>query len=534
MLATTGLILAAMFAMRTESPKDNFVNRESPENRSAEAQAPETSGKTEKSANSGPRRLRQFAAPGDVQTIACSADGKLVAIANGNPTMILLGNGRSRVEGDWRPSAIILDSQTGETLVSLSVTSPEEEKLLEAAERAPHFEIEALAFSPDASVLAIGTNAGQVKLFKARTGELVRSLDDGQGKLTDQETPEEFHSLPRAMGKVDALAFSPDGSLLATCGGSFGDFPVVPARIERGGLAGKGTDRLKVWDVKSGTLKHTLVGHRHAHAVAFSPDGKLLASAGRWDGSDRGNGVILWNPESGTKVRALSTPANGGTHSIAFSPDGKLLAIGSIVFDKDKDTDAASGLITLARAGSGLVEWQRSVPGWAKPVVFSPDGKSVVVLHGRQTIMFINAETGATQSEINAGDSRTETRWNDIAISPSARTLAIGGVDKDRKGIVELWELGRLDAAEADSPKATKLLRERVALIFEALKSGNATVDEAVRACKDLAEVEPAEATRRLKSLLEIAESFYKDGLITKTDLLSVQAAYELAKERAK
>ncbi len=52
--------------------------------------------------------------------MAYSADGKLIAIANGNPTRILRANGTSRVKGNWKPSADILDAETGKTIVSAS------------------------------------------------------------------------------------------------------------------------------------------------------------------------------------------------------------------------------------------------------------------------------------------------------------------------------------------------------------------------------------------------------------------------------
>jgi hypothetical protein len=380
----------------------------------------------------GPQRLHEFQTAERVKTIACSANGRLIAAANGNPTFPLR-------EG-WKRTVDVPDGETGETVVSLELSDADEEAVFAATEGLPHFEVGALAFSPGGNILAVGTGIGQVKLFDPRTGEILRSLDDEEAKQAEQKTPEILKSLDRAMGSVAALAFSPDGSLLATCGGSFEDIARSWGGIERLGLLATGPGRLKIWEVETGALKYDLVGHSHADAIAFSPDGNMLASAGRWSGPEHGTGVILWNPKTGEKLRTFPSEANGGTHAAAFSPDSKLLAIGSRIFDKDNDTSTTK--IRLLHAGTGIMDWVHAVPGWANPKAFSPDGKKVVVLCGGESIQFLDAETGVAQQEIQSAGSPQRGRWTDFAIAPEARKLVIGGVDSEQNGTIEVWDLG--------------------------------------------------------------------------------------------
>jgi len=75
-----------------------------------------------------------------------------------------------------------------------------------------------------------------------------------------------------------------------------------------------------LWDAATGSALQTMAGHTGgAQAVAFSPDGKQLASAS-WDWR-----VRLWNAATGVALQTLAGHI-GGVGAVAFSPDGKQLA----------------------------------------------------------------------------------------------------------------------------------------------------------------------------------------------------------------
>ena len=391
------------------------------------------------------RPLSRFEVAQGVERVAFSPDGTLIAIANGNPARILQTDGASRVKDNWKPSVEIRDTQTGDRVASLKLTTVQEEAALADTPRVSHIEATALAFSPNGSLLAVGTSHGQVKLFNTRNGEAHHAFDDREARLADKETPESWKSVPRAIGSVKSLAFSPNGKLLAVCGESFAEFSDVFDGVERLGRATTGPGRLKVWSVDTGMLKHDLAGHSHAFGVAFSADGNTLASVGRWEDKGSGNGVLVWDPHSGAKLRTIQIEANAGTHYVDFSPNQKQIVTGSELYDKENDTSSTS--IAVSYPLSGITEWAQIVPGWSK-AAFTPDGQGIVVLSGRESIRLLNANTGQLKHELKAADYLPGGHWNDFAIGAEDQTLAVGGVDAIGKGVVEIRQLSTSNSSQ--------------------------------------------------------------------------------------
>ena len=391
------------------------------------------------SSKATPHATRRIETDLGVHHLACSSDGKRIAVANGNQTFVMHANGVGRPKDGWQPAVEILDAESGKVIARLELTTAEEDAVLAGTERVNHFEVTALAFSPDGNTLAVGTDIGQIKLYDAKDGKFLSSLDDSQGKAADARTPENWKTIPRALGNVASIAFSPDGNLLVACGQSFADVSGRFSGISRLGLKSTDPGRLKVWDLDTGTLKHDLAGHSHAQAVAFSSDGKLLASAGEWmTASNHGTGIIIWDPQTGKKTLTSSTDANCGAHSVCFSPTRKQIAWSAVRYDKENDKYATS--VSLTYPLSGITDWQKTIPGWAFPKAFLPDGKCVAVQHGN-AIEIVDTETGATKHELKPLGENAGEHWNDFAIVP-AGTIFIGGNGADKmRGFLELWNL---------------------------------------------------------------------------------------------
>ena len=173
---------------------------------------------------------------------------------------------------------------------------------------------------------------------------------------------------------------------------------------------------VKLWNLRNNTAT-SLTGHTDkVNAVAFSPNGKWLASGGN------DQVLILWDVQEKQDIATLEHIPSGGSPSqvisVAFSPDGKLLASAGHQSVKLWDVKGWKEIATLKH------------DDWVHAVVFSPNGERLAAVDGKK-IKIWDAQARQVIAELE-GDAN----WiGAIAFSPDSQTFASGGSE----GKIKLW-----------------------------------------------------------------------------------------------
>lgn len=232
-----------------------------------------------------------------------------------------------------------------------------------------------LDWSPDGESLAVAGYGG-ISIYDAKTRQLVKQLDTRPG--------------------VISLDYNPQGNLLAV-GHRFGSEAV--------GYAGS----VDVWRVSTWqSLGPILGGNQAVSEVTFSPNGKSLASAFVSTIYDQ-NRVVFWDAVRWEISRTLQT---GTALNIAFSPDGKLLA---------SSPDRYAVDIYRLLDGIRLQTLRTSFTGAVNCLTFSPDGSRLATGHYDGEIRLWNPLTGELLSVL-----RTNSVVESLAFNQDGTLLASG------------------------------------------------------------------------------------------------------------
>ncbi len=243
-------------------------------------------------------------------------------------------------------------------------------------------EVNAVAISPDGTLVVGGGKDGLISVWDASSGELKREIP----KRSDAAS----------LSEVTSLAFSSDGKTLAS---------------------GRADANILIWDVQTGEKINTLRGHsKRVNSVSFAADGQTLAS-----GADDTT-VKLWD------VRAL-----GGQPKKSFSLDSPVKAVafsgdGSIIAGAGGSSDGRLRLWDTAIGAFKPPEITKS--GVITSLSFSSDGK---LAGGTSDATIVIWDAQRTQTNTLRGH---KAQVNGVAFSPLGDSLVTGGGDMK----VLLWD----------------------------------------------------------------------------------------------
>ncbi|HKI32920.1 MAG TPA: PQQ-binding-like beta-propeller repeat protein [Gemmataceae bacterium] len=262
--------------------------------------------------------------------------------------VVLSPDGRHLLAGGLREGRLC-DAATGETLLSLEETNT---NLL------------AGAFTPDGSRFAIAAASDPIgglnlRVYEVATGQQLRELRKGT--------------------QTTAITLAPDGQLLVA--------------VEKGGNA---PTELHAWDLTTGKERwQAKLSSADVRALAFAPDGKVLASGGE------AGAVTLWEGPTGRELRGLPTPKAEVVTAVQFSPDGRLLAAAYLLADKKPHVrvwEVASGTPRHEFTGH---------TGEVTALCFAPDGKALATGAADTTVLLWDL-TGRTAEKTPKGTPTAE------------------------------------------------------------------------------------------------------------------------------
>ena len=237
----------------------------------------------------------------------------------------------------------------------------------------------AVAYSPDGSTLA--TTVRSLDRFSRSLGSTLHLWDTSTNKLKA--------TLTRHPYVINSITYSQDGTTIAT-----------------GGMDNK----VWLWDIRTGSNRLALSGHSSMiNIVAYSQDGLTIASG------SNDTTVRLWNAST-SRCKAILAGHTGFITSIAFSPDDTTIATGS-----------SDNTVRLwdATTGQHKTTFQEHSDG-VTSVVYAPDGNTIVSTSMNGEVRFWDLETGKYHYYLKNEGGTPATTNAPIVYSPDGNTIASG------------------------------------------------------------------------------------------------------------
>lgn len=317
--------------------------------------------------------------------------------------------------------------------------------------------VRVVAFSSDGLLIASGSADKTIKLWRTRTGELLKTL------VAHTDT---VMSIAFSPNNLTLVSSSDDGTikrwdietgkLLQTLQGHSN--PVNSIALSTDGLllaSGSLDQTIRIWNAQTGHLLKTLQGYVFwMRSVSFSPNGAILAS-----GSTDHN-IRFWDVKTGKLMKTLEGH-QGWIWILSFSPDGAILASGSNDYTiKLWDTQTGHLLKTLEGHG-----------GWVWGVSFSPDGTILVSGSCDRTLRFWHIPSGKLLKTIEAHENTVTS----ASFSPNQNLVASCSLDQTLK----LWDVATGELIRA-FPKQTHEL-ETIAWSPDGLLIGEGSSDHTIK-----------------------------------------------------
>jgi WD40 repeat protein len=284
--------------------------------------------------------------------------------------------------------------------------------------------VRSVAFSPDGTLFASGSNDNTVKIWDvasrrelrtltghsdhvlsiqfSRDGRLLASLGyDNSVCIWEVQSGQAHSTIHVENGTSRAIAFTADGKMLLTANGT--------------DSGGSGDHLIRCWDLATGKVARTLDPGEVMSALAISRDGNTLAMGGL------SGAIKVWDLST-NRERASLAGHTDEVQSIDLSPNGTTLASGS--------KDGTARLWDLGTGKPPRVLKHRDI---VTAVALSPDGKTLATGCWDHAVHLWDVAGG---TETRALRGHKEIVWG-VAFAPDGRTLASSSSDKALK----LWEV---------------------------------------------------------------------------------------------